>query len=508
MMYQQISDQPARQPTQMEVLAELYAKDPSVRRATNELRARLAAADFAAFRRFMRPTMLWGWFVQDVAEELQQFYNGLKAGKRPKLAIEAPPQHGKSLAAKDFCAWLAGKEPDWRTIFASYSEGLGVAANREVARLMISERYNEVFPQVGIGADGWSVNTDLIEYPGFQGSFRNTTVKGSINGFGLHFGLIDDPVKGSREARQKTERDETWRWFTDDFFGRFADNAGFLAIMTRWHVDDVVGRMIERFGRWSLDNPDGIKVLRYPALAERDSQFRKKGQPLFPRHKSLTWLLERRQLLTQGAWEAEYQQNPIIVGGGALPTDRMRVIPVFDRTKIISSVRYWDKAGTDDSDDAAYTAGVLMHKMREHDPVYVIEHVVHGRWRAFDREAKIKQTAQNDRAVLGNYEIVVEQEPGSGGKESAENTVRNLAGFRVFVDRVTGDKVERAQPFAAQVQGHNVGVVAGDWVQGFFDECEPWPFGPRKDRVDAAAGAFNRLLLAMSYNTDYKQWAY
>jgi predicted phage terminase large subunit-like protein len=97
-------------------------------------------------------------------------------------------------------------------------------------------------------------------------------------------------------------------------------------------------------------------------------------------------------------------------------------------------------------------------------------------------------------------------EPGSGGKESAEATVRNLAGFRVFTDRVTGSKQVRAEPLAAQVHGGNMWLVAGEWVPNFLDEAEVFPQGKRKDQIDAAAGAFNRLILASTYNTNFKEW--
>ena len=134
--------------------------------------------------------------------------------------------------------------------------------------------------------------------------------------------------------------------------------------------------------------------------------------------------------------------------------------------------------------------------------------MVRGRWNALDRERQIKAWAVADSKTCESYEVVVEQEPGSGGKESAENTIRNLAGFRVSADRVTGSKEVRAQPFAAQVQGGNVWLVAGEWVTLFRDECECWPNGKYKDQVDAAAGAFNKLVASTSYNLDYSQWAY
>jgi predicted phage terminase large subunit-like protein len=167
-----------------------------------------------------------------------------------------------------------------------------------------------------------------------------------------------------------------------------------------------------------------------------------------------------------------YQQHPIVVGGGQFPIEKMKVLPVFDRSKITHTIRYWDKAGTDASDnaDAAFTAGALMHAMS--DGTYVLSHMVRGQWSALDRETKIKTWTEADASTYSSYEVYVEQEPGSGGKESAESTIRNLAGFRVYADKVTGEKVIRAEPFAAQVQGGNIFLVAGDWVGAWYDECE------------------------------------
>jgi predicted phage terminase large subunit-like protein len=141
-----------------------------------------------------------------------------------------------------------------------------------------------------------------------------------------------------------------------------------------------------------------------------------------------------------------------------------------------------------------------MHKTR--DKQYVIEHVARGQWNALEREKQIKMWAENDRKICkaGSYEVGVEQEPGSGGKESAEATIRMLAGFRAYSDKVTGSKEVRAHPFAAQVQNNNVKLCAGAWQYEFLDECESFPSGKYRDQVDAASGAFNRLALGPSYS--------
>ena len=109
-------------------------------------------------------------------------------------------------------------------------------------------------------------------------------------------------------------------------------------IMTRWHVDDPVGRFIERF--------PAATILRYPAIAEEDEKNRFKDEPLFPQHKSLPFLMERRAVMTRAGWESEYQQNPIVIEGAMFPVEKLRTLPVLDRSKVMASVRSWDKAGS------------------------------------------------------------------------------------------------------------------------------------------------------------------
>ena len=157
-------------------------------------------------------------------------------------------------------------------------------------------------------------------------------------------------------------------------------------------------------------------------------------------------------------------------------------------------VRYWDKAGTEEKDNpnSAMSAGVKLGYSPTTKGFYV-GHCVSGQWKAADRERVIRQTAEIDGTGVTIY---VEQEPGSGGKESAYNTVAHtLVGFACFADRVKGDKATRANPFAAQVQAYNVFLVAGDWNEGYLSELHA--FSPdnsgRKDKVDASSGAFNKL---------------
>jgi predicted phage terminase large subunit-like protein len=149
-------------------------------------------------------------------------------------------------------------------------------------------------------------------------------------------------------------------------------------------------------------------------------------------------------------------------------------------------VRYWDRAATTGAGD--WTVGALIG---EAEGVFYLADVVRGQWGSGERERVIRQVADADGSQV---EIHLEQEPGSSGKDSVESTIRALAGFTVRPDKVTGNKLERAQPLAAQAEVGNVKLVRGSWNETFLQELHAFPTkGVPDDQVDAASGAFNAL---------------
>ena len=272
--------------------------------------------NFYAYRQFIGYSdFIKGWFQEELSVALQNFYIDLRDYKKPILIIEAPPQHGKSRAVTEFLSWLIGKMPDMEMIYASYSDRLGVRANRSLQRTLDSEKYQKIFngevrlggTQVVTLANRVLRNNEIFEIQDHRGSFRNTTVNGAVTGEGLSLGVIDDAVKGRAEANSKTIQEKTWDWFTDDFYTRFSENAGLLIIMTRWNVADLAGRLTEA--------DKNIKVITYKAIAETDEKNRKEGDPLFPEHKSLEFLLKRKNKMSPHNWSSLYQQYPVLVSG-------------------------------------------------------------------------------------------------------------------------------------------------------------------------------------------------
>ncbi len=163
---------------------------------------------------------------------------------------------------------------------------------------------------------------------------------------------------------------------------------------------------------------------------------------------------------------------------------------------IVSTVRYWDLAGTEkksEKSDPDYTAGVKM-SLRENGRV-LIEHCEWFRGEPFDVERRLLETAQCDGTSV---RIGIEQDPGQAGKFQANHYVRLLHGYNVHTFPPSGDKITRFGPFSAQASNKNVDVLAGAWLQEYLPELESFPEGGHDDQCDATSGSYMMLLEARS----------
>jgi predicted phage terminase large subunit-like protein len=196
---------------------------------------------------------------------------------------------------------------------------------------------------------------------------------------------------------------------------------------------------------------------------------------------------------TTSAQDQEIEGEFIDVGGTLVRREWWHGQIVNAGPRQAKRVRYWDKAST--RGGGCYTCGVLM--AQTYDNVFYVESVLRGQWSTLQRDEIIELTAQLDRETHGHgaVRICVEQEPGSGGKDSLNATIRGLAGHIVQGDRPTGEKRVRAEPFAAQVEAGNVFLVRGEanWIPDYIEELALFPDGRYSDQMDASSGAFNQL---------------
>ena len=274
-------------------------------------------------------------------------------------------------------------------------------------------------------------------------------------------------------------------WWIDPATGyAIRDRAGvirwFVRLNEQMHWGDSAEELTRRF-------PGSFpKSLTFVPATLADNPALENADPGYRANLMALTLVDRERLLG-GNWKIKPTAGLVFDRAwlrllSALPTD------------VVSWVRYWDKAGTKNG-VGARTAGVLMGKRP--GGRFIVADVVKGRWSSGEREAVIKQTAALD-AQRGYVETWVEQEPGSGGKESAESTVQNLAGYTIKTERVTGDKLTRAKPLSAQAEALNVDVLQADWTEEYLAELHRFDgLKGLRDQVDASSGAFNKLALAV-----------
>jgi len=269
------------------------------------------------------PTFQQGWFNRIIAAELQQFYFDVMAGKQPRLIIQAPPRSGKSeLFSRRFPAWAFGQNPNLQMIAASYSADLSSRMNRDVQRIIDSEEYAGVFPETSFSSNTSASinsqknirNSEIFEIAGYSGSYRSAGVGGGITGMGADIAIIDDPVKDAKEANSQTYRDSVWDWYTSTFYTRLSPKSGVLLGMTRWHEDDLAGRLLADM----KNGGDQWRVVSFPAIAEEDEQYRKEGDALHPERYDLTHLIQIKKAVGSQAWNALYQQRPSSKSGDVI----------------------------------------------------------------------------------------------------------------------------------------------------------------------------------------------
>lgn len=789
-----------------------------------EYKIRQARSDFLAFRKLINPKDKWGWWQAEIAQELQRFYQDMIDGKRPKLVIQAPPQHGKSVQIVDFIAWLAGKNPDCRTIYTSFSERLGVRANLKLQRLYDSQIYKDIFPETRINQSNsvtvsgqFLRNREILEYCDHSGYFRNTTVGGSITGEGLdciaegtlvdtdhgkisiedletlplsvkilaykdgvlgyerlcgfarresvgiyritdsfggffectgdhpvftqnagykaaatlstsdtlvrlvpeglpkasirsdemdqggragkllfcgvqsrrpersiasqvrkmrsfgrganeirktlqampsriqnskerkprfastcclsdvqqqfssaaqvgrrlrnlllkglrqqgafcryvwsskpqlakwriqssqgrsgiaclspyqavdtqkgrqcvqsmrgrlslggasyrrnpiqqriikpsafvsvmpqrsasviaqraefasvatvervrekattyditvenahnffangilvhNCGVVDDPIKGRKEANSITVRDGVWDWFTDDFFTRFSDNAALLCILTRWHIDDPIGRLIK--------TNDDVRVLSYPAIAEHDELHRKAGDALFPEHKSIEFLLERKALMDTASWQSLYQQSPIILGGEIIKGEwfgRYGLPPAIQFRKIFADTAQKTKEHNDYSVFECWGLG-------DDNKLYLLD-MIRGKWEApeLKRRAVEFWNKHKDKQGMGALRQMCVEDKASG--TGLIQDIRDEAKIPIKAIQRSTDKLTRVQDVLSYIESGYVMLPANaSFVSDFVSECEAFTADnahDHDDQIDPMCDAINDML--------------
>lgn len=440
------------------------------------------------------PTFQQGWFNRIIAAELQQFYFDVMAGKQPRLIIQAPPRSGKSeLFSRRFPAWAFGQNPNLQMIAASYSADLSSRMNRDVQRIIDSEEYAGVFPETSFSSNTSASinsqknirNSEIFEIAGYSGSYRSAGVGGGITGMGADIAIIDDPVKDAKEANSQTYRDSVWDWYTSTFYTRLSPKSGILLGMTRWHEDDLAGRLLADM----KNGGDQWRVVSFPAIAEEDEQYRKEGDALHPERYDLTHLTKIKKAVGTQTWNALYQQRPSSKGGDVIKRawfKRYSVLPLMRRVIIAGDTAQKVKQHNDFS--VFIVAGIGID-----GGLYVID-LIRGKWEAPELERKLEDIWNKYRASHKAQSVYIEDKSSGTGLIQSIQRKRNIPIKGVQVD---ADKYTRVLGIQGFIESGYVFLPDGaEWVEDFLSECEKFTATDshkHDDQVDTLTMAITEL---------------
>ena len=418
-----------------------------------------------------------GWVHKDICNRLEQFSKDVAEKKSPRLMLFMPPRHGKStLASVAFPAWHLGRHPQHEFISCSYSGSLAMGFSRKVRQLLREPTYKTAF-KTRLDPDSQSAEAWLTTD---GGGFVAAGVGGGITGKGAHILVIDDPVKNRDDAESQNARESTWDWYTSTAYTRLAPGGGVLVILTRWHDDDLAGRLLKA----AADNGEQWEVVNYPARAEVDEQFRKAGEALHRERYDEEALARIEKAVGPRDWSALYQQNPVADDGDYFTRE---MIQYYDREEVdFSQMRFycaWDLAiGKKDRND--YTVGMVVG-VDEHDQLFVVD-VVRGRFDGFEIVERILDLYEEWRpSIIGIERGHIEMALGP----FLEKRVRERGLYEAYIkDLKTGrrDKEARARAIQGRMQQGMVYLPRDEQFTGpLVAELLRFPNGVHDDQVDA-----------------------
>jgi predicted phage terminase large subunit-like protein len=259
-----------------------------------EKRARLAATEtLAAFTEYTFPQYRTAEHHRLICEKLE----AVERGEIDRLMIFMPPRHGKSeLASKRFPAWYLGRNPQKQVITASYNSDLAGDFGRQVRNIVREQRFRNVFPSVTLAEDSQAANRWNTSA---GGSYVAAGVGTAVTGRGAHLLLIDDPVKDREEAESETRRETVYNWYSSTAYTRLMPGGAVILIQTRWHEDDLAGRLLEAEAKGG----DKWEKLILPAILSN-------GQALWPEWYPIDALNRTKAAIGPRDWSALYQQQP------------------------------------------------------------------------------------------------------------------------------------------------------------------------------------------------------
>jgi len=408
------------------------------------------------------------------------------------LLITMPPRHAKSTwATINFPAYFLGRDPRRYVMSTSYNAKIASGFGRQVRNIMRTPLFSQIFPNSIISRD----KTGADEFrTTVNGAYFGIGISGTTTGRPANLLLIDDPIKSRVEAESPVLRDKVWDFYSGSLSNRREPEVGGeeaiqLVILTRWHPDDLAGRIMQtdewKQGLWHHIN--------FPALTETPNTSPPQLRSLWPERFSVAELL-RQRAINERDFEALYQQRPIIRGGNLIKSDWFRT---YDEpadhylSVIIAADTAFKKASNND-----YSV-FLVAGLTPQGDIHILD-VQRGRW-SFP-EAKSRLITLNSvwrgRGLRGTYI----EDRASG--QSLIQELRHASGMAVLpYNHGNADKQTRVHLILPLIEGGRVHIPDPEpglrppphWLDDFLRETSQFPAASNDDIVDALAIALDVL---------------
>lgn len=487
-----------------QITDEVVEVTPAVKELASRILQRRSLVEFV---KSFHPKYKAGWVHHDICKKLEQFSRDVAAGKSPRLMILMPPRHGKSqIASKLFPAWHLGHNPDNEIIACSYNVSLALDFSREVRGVVDSARYRILFPMAQLDPDVKAAESwKLLSQTGVgAGGYVAAGIGGPINGKGAHVLIIDDPIKNAEEANSVEHLRKIKEWFDSTAYTRLAPGGGVLLIQTWWSDMDLAGQLQEEMKEERAEDDDfaeekGVgdqyEVIKYPAIAIEDEEFRIKGEALHPERFDLPALerIKRKLGGDKGRyWNALYQQNPIPDEGAFFTKSMFKYRDERPNPDICHIYQAWDFAiGEKRYND--WTVGITVAVDPE-DTMHVVEL---QRMRTADM-LKISDEILNMYERYGRVQALG-VEDGQIWRGVKTHLAKRMAERRAYPNvlelKPLTDKQVRARPLQGRMQQNKVTFPKqAEWLPILLKEFLRFPVGMHDDTVDTLAWAAEMVL--------------
>lgn len=495
-----IKRQRAFGPVHAQAMVSAASKEENARRmmALDRLvRAKEAADSVIGFAQFTTPdpenpedSSLSKYHVKRHHQALAAALEEVAKGKITRLIISMPPRHGKTeLCGVRFIPWFMGKFKGKHVIYATYNENLAKDKGSEVKAVMEEPAFKQVFPECKLSKGGKA-----------QGRIRTTNKNaayfvgrgGSITGRGGDLIVVDDLFKNDEEADSPAMREKVWKWFTGTIMNRFmTDDGVMILVMTRWHEDDVIGRIIDPENpNYSEEIAKGWNIVNIPAEAEPgDILGRPIGEPLWPERFGKKFLSEQRALNAR-RYSCLYQGNPAPEAGtyflrewvqyyhpASLRTTGLRKYGTCD---LSVGTKLQLKAGKQ-----ADRSALIIFGVDANDDVYILDAII-NRDDALKNVEHIIDMMKHHKPI--SWFTYQDQITGSIAPLLYKRMRERRAYCHVDEKPSTGSKEQKAQAFKGRMAMKKVYFPKGKfWANDIIDELVRFPGGKNDDCVDACA---------------------